>query len=720
MSRDLWGSGERLLSSPRARVAVLLGLLVGFVLFRWAQRLEPWNTDDLSLFQLSEDAAAGHHWIFGTSEQGASAGARLSHHAFRIGLLPVSIPIIEIFGAHALAYYLVPLVFSLIGFCALYWVMLTQFGPLVALVFGVIHVAWPFELAHSSVFLTDLPSAAAAVSSLCLLQRAGERTGPWRVVYAVLAGLAALECQLSRNNALVLLGPALLVFLWSRPTRLPTVWAGVVALVGVLGMQLLLVYRGLGWGYDWTSVREDFAAYTQFFPVYSWPEFLVRQFRYQVSAFGFGVTGVLAALLVLASLLGHVVLLRYERRPLLMAIAAFGLFTWLVFSFAILELVPGGVRAMSPVNFRFVQPFTYSSLVVWAWVWCGLRRRALPWLASGALPLLLVTFAYFASSTHLPLLYRNGGTRRLVRAIEQLGTKSNAPLLIAGTDLRVPKHFCCSALPHGVEWRELSASELAGVVASRSRALVLRDVPRDLRSARYLEPGARHTYQAELAQLEETLWHDYELEYLDTRYALFAAPRLGNTTNADVIRNAVNVPGSEPPGARLLDEVACSVSPGAASPDAVSPDAVSPNTAKAWRTIVPIHAGPGRALCEYTWLTDGLLVSAPDLTQARAEGLGFVARMNADYDAPLSLAVDVVEQSERGLRRQQVEILPGTSYVPVPVHTNTRSIFLVYRLRTRGASAERVVRVRPVEWRTHDFGVDGGGASEVSGVDAAP
>jgi hypothetical protein len=95
-----------------------------------------------------------------------------------------------------------------------------------------------------------------------------------------------------------------------------------------------------------------------------------------------------------------------------------------------------------------------------------------------------------------------------------------------------------------------------------------------------------------------------------------------------------------------------------------------------------------------------------------------VVRLNAEYDSPLALAVDVVEQTERGLGRRQVEILPGTSYVPIPLHADTRSVFLVYRLRTRGASAEQVVRVRPVQWRSHRFG--GEGSFEASTGDASP
>src|SRR6185436_11488220 len=110
------------------------------------------------------------------------------------------------------------------------------------------------------------------------------------------------------------------------------------------------------------------------------------------------------------------------------------------------------------------QPFAYSSRVVWAWVWCALRRRLavrgaarpprttarpeLPrWLASAALPLLLVSFSYTASALHLPALYRSGPTRKLVQAIGQQLERSDTGLIVAGAraSVQVPQMFCCAS-----------------------------------------------------------------------------------------------------------------------------------------------------------------------------------------------------------------------------------------------------------------------------------
>src|SRR6185312_13441947 len=116
---------------------------------------------------------------------------------------------------------------------------------------------------------------------------------------------------------------------------------------------------------------------------------------------GDGPTGRLAVGLLIFSLLGHALLLGFERRRLLLAIAAFGAFSWLVFSFSIYERVPGGVRAMAPPNYRYLQPFAYSSLMVCARLWCALRERAQRTatmrgavaLSGGALLLLLLGFS---------------------------------------------------------------------------------------------------------------------------------------------------------------------------------------------------------------------------------------------------------------------------------------------------------------------------------------
>ena len=279
----IWSDLERRLMSPRVQALLLTSLALGFVLFRWLQRLEPWNSDDLDLFQISADALAGKHWLLGAP---LDAEARIPHPAFRIGLLPVTVPVIGLLGANATAFYLVPLAFALLGFGALYRVLFTQFGPLAALLFALIHVAWPFELQHSSLLLTDLPSAACSLCCFLLLEAASRRSGVRQVGYALLAGLAGVESQLLRNNSLALLAPAFLVFVLHRPTRRPALWAGALLGLGALGQQLLLVQRGLGWGADWRATRADFADYAQYQPLHSWSAFLLRQFVYQWSSFG--------------------------------------------------------------------------------------------------------------------------------------------------------------------------------------------------------------------------------------------------------------------------------------------------------------------------------------------------------------------------------------------------------------------------------------------------
>jgi hypothetical protein len=705
-------------------VLLLAALTVAFVSFRWLQRLEPWNSDDMDLFQLSVDAASGRHWLFGFPAGVDPALERIPHPAFRIGLLPLTIPAIQALGPSATAYYLVPLLFSLLGFAVLYWLMLSQFGPLVALLFAVIHLAWPFELQHSSVLLTDLPSAALTLLSFCLLDVAARRAGRAQLLLSMLAGLAAVESHLLRNNAPLLLAPAYLLFLCFRATRKPALWASAVIVLGVLAQQAFLVYRGLGWGADWRATRADFADYAGFLPIYSWPAFLVRQFGYQLNTFGRGFTGLLAALLVAGSLVGHVALLRFERRVLLLALAAFGLFSWLLFSFSIYERVPGGVRAMVPVNYRFLQPFAYSSLMVWAWIWCELRqhlaaRRAaaprpgsaaatgLPLrLAGAALPLLLLTFSYLASAFHLPT-YRSGGTRRLVEAIREQQGHSDTALVIAGggISLQVPRMFCCAQGARQVEWRALEPGTLATLARSATSAttLVLRDIPRELGLARYLAPSARQSYRQELSRLEQRLWSDTELAYVDRKYALFALPRAGASQGLALARDAETTPSLAPPGAPLLDVAPCRT----------SADDVE-------RTLAPLHTGRGRTPCAYSWLSDGLVTARLAAAGAPLASAGLVLRLDADFEPPLSLSVDLVESSERGLRRERTVLSPGASYVPVALRAGIDALFVVYRVTTGGALDTSLVRVRPAQWRLQRSlaGSDDGTRAGAAGVAA--
>ena len=696
-----WRAAERVWSSRRAQVLWFAGLAVAFAAFRWAERLEPWNSDDMVLFRIAEAAANGQHWLFGASSVTAPP-AEFSHMAFRIGLLPVALPAIHAFGASATAYYIVPLLFALVGFGALYWALAKHLGPAVAWLFAFIHVIWPFELEHASIYLTDLPAAACGLVCLCLLDASVERGSRGRFVCTLLAGVAAFETYLLRNNGLVLLAPACLVFLWPRATRRQCLGAGAVAVLGVLALQAVLVARGFSWGYDWSSVRVALAGYAQFLPVYTWKAFPWRQFGYQVSTFGPGLFGYAAALLLGLSLVLHLALLKFERRPLLMAIAVFGLVTWVVFSFSVYEQVPSGVRAAAPTNYRYVQAFAYSSLVVWSWVFWALQRRfavrpdvggnftrwairvlpsvAVP-LIPAVVPLLLVTFSAAAHLIRLPDTYRQGETRRLVDALEaRLGQRREMSVIGFAASVSVPQLFCCSE--PAVQWQGLGANDLAERVRQGSQALVLRDIQRELGWARYLPPDSRRAHREQMSQLEDILWRDHELIYVDSKYALFAPTQVSAASSPSAAVNVVEVPASLAPGTSLLTEATCRVG---------AEDQLQ-------RALVASRTGE-RPWCEYTWLQDGRVIRAPSGQRTDGSRLGFVLRLRADYEAPLALSVELVEHNGHGVRRERFRLSPGTSYVPVAPGPGERMIHLVYRLNHGGAPDGEAVTIYPAEWR---------------------
>lgn len=670
---------EAALSPRPARRLVLVCLVLGFLALRWFQRLQPWDSDDMTLFEISARAAEGDHWLLGSATHAPDAATELSHQALRVGLLPISVPTILALGAGSTAYYLVPLAFALVGYLCIASVALEHLGVLMAVALALIHIVWPFELAHGSIFLADLPSAALALLSLCLLDagrcRAGERA---RLIFAVSAGLAALESYWLRSNVLVLLVPAYLVFLARRDAR----WLAIVAIAalvsGLLVEQALFVWRGLGWGYGWSRVHLALENYSEFLPIYSWSQFSIRPFLQPFTSFGRGVSGALAALVLLGSLLGHVLVLRFERRPLLLAIVVFGAFTWLVFSFSVYEWLDGGVRAMAPPSQRYIQPFTYSSLLVWGWLWCRLRERmqlegrsAWSGAAVVALPLALFCFSLEASARHLPALNRTSESRGLLATLGERAASARAPIDVAGVErgLRVPRMLlCCDDV---VRWLSLPVRELADAVPARRAPFVLRNIPRELSDARYLDPEQRRAYRSDLARVDDALWRDYALVHLDSTYALFE--RLPGSRDLGVTRRPL-APADAPVGTASLER-ACRVTPSEAGIQRVELDA------------------EGRGSCEYTSPEDGILL--PEAGSARSSD--YAVRVSVDYQPPLSMTAEIVQLDAQGMQRRSQRLLSGTSYLPVQIRPQTRAVYVVYRLKG-DARGDAGVTIEPARW----------------------
>ena len=679
--------------APGAPLLAFALIAVVFVLFRWVTRREPWNSDDMTLFQMVQGAAEGKHWLLGTNPEGVGPlgqAQHILHPAFRVGLLPVGVPAVWLLGPTAAAYYGVPLAFEVLGFCALFWLAWRCFGPTVALCMSIVHVAWPFELEHASVFLTDLPAAAVSLVCLCSLDASTRTSTRGRALCIVVAGMAAWETYLLRNNGLVLLSPALLVMLWNRATRRQTIWVIAIAAAGVLCQQLLLVWRGFGWGYDWLSVRRDFAEHAPFLPVYSWPAFLVRQLTYQLYTFGHGVAGWLAALLMLCSLGLHVLALRFERRPLPLALAIFGLSSWLVFTYSIYERVPGGVRATVPVNYRFIQPFAYSSLVAWAGAVSWLHRRIVgqgagwfrPSLARWALGATAAGIGLCSVSALIvrtPETYRASETRRLVDALDAaLARAPREPVTVIGLagSIRVPRTFCSAT--RRVDWREATVQDLAAAVSQREPVFVLRDVPRELSYARYLSPEEQRAYREQLAQLDADLWREADLAYIDATYALYAPPGAPGTSVATGAEPAQFVPASFVPG---KSETACLVEPDPGG--------------NAVRLVPPGSLRRG-TWCELEWPMDARVL--PEPAPGKMPDRGIVLRVRVEYELPVSVMLDVVERSEHGTERRSLRLSSGTSYVPLSAASRGRSVSLEYRVWQDGMGGAGA-RVYPVQAR---------------------
>jgi len=139
---------------------------------------------------------------------------------------------------------------------------------------------------------------------------------------------------------------------------------------------------------------------------------------------------------------------------------------------------------------------------------------------------------------------------------------------------------------------------------------------------------------------------------------------------------------------------------------AVRPDGITIRDGGGERRIALRGEPPPKATAPATGTT---VARAPTRNPACVPPTGFkgtVLRLNAEFESPLSVSVELVESGEHGVRRRESRIEAGTSYLPVPLQPGTQSLFVVYRVHTNGALGTETVQVRPTEWRRHRFSVD--------------
>jgi hypothetical protein len=509
-------------------------LIALFAVYRWEMRTEPFNSDDLTLYRQAVSATDGSHWLSRSSPTPPT-----NHHSLRLGMLVLAVPAIALLGPHATAYYVVPLVWALAGFLLLWWLMHREISPLLALPFALFHLALPFELRDSSVFLTDLPAAVLSLATLTLVVTASRRDGRRAWWIALAAGTTLVWAYLMRGNVPVLLAPALGILLLHRKTRLPALIAGGVFGVGVLAEQAFYLSRGIPWGHRWDVVSTALDRYSPNLPVYaSVEEFVSRQFVVVWRYFGRGPLAVGAMAVYVLGLLSHGVLLAERRKPLLQALAAAGLSTWLVFSFAIYERLDDGIRAMAPPNFRYHQLFFYTSILGLCWLahlGLGRARRSLRSgspvagrLGIAGLAVVLVaavawSFAASADSVRKRLDDSCGDLTAMLCAVDQLAatTSPDAPLAITidGPSARLLSLFRHGDTTPAIDWRILTVPELiaAAQVGEPQRVLM------DRRRVYSMKKFWRQDFDRRLASFEEALDSRYAPWFDDGRTALYLA-----------------------------------------------------------------------------------------------------------------------------------------------------------------------------------------------------
>ncbi|MBI3300643.1 MAG: hypothetical protein HYZ72_00975, partial [Deltaproteobacteria bacterium] len=392
--------------------------------------------------------------------------------------------------------------------------MHSEIHPGFAVAFAVVHIALPFEVIDSSLFLVDLPAAVAVLLCLSLvkvLSRPDNSNAFSVAARGTLAGLVGLEGYLLRENVPVLLLPAFVLFLRDKNTRGVAVWAGMILAAGIGLEQALYIVKGLGWGFRWAIVEKALENYSPFLPVYTLSAFPLREFTYLLRHFHGWPDGVFAVVFYATALVVHVVMLFQSQSSLLRALALTGLTTWAIFSFGIVERVGDSVRALAPPILRYFQLFFYTAIVSLCWGACWLYRAASDRLSTALSgePRVLRTsllraaiaaigFAVFGlafmslrvSTYYVPNRFHQpgGDLRATLRAIDRLAeTSFDKPLNIYGTSesLRVVSIFRGPWSSPPVVWHRRDIAELAELVKQRVPSVWFRDESRERLSLRY-------------------------------------------------------------------------------------------------------------------------------------------------------------------------------------------------------------------------------------------
>jgi hypothetical protein len=491
-------------------------LVCAFLIMRIVLLQEPWNSDDIRYFEMAEKLNTGEHVI-----QRATLPAQVFHADIRFGLLLPLALVIRSFGYHIVAYYLLPMLFSLAGFILIIKITGEVLPRTAVIAAAVLHLVSPFETRHSSVLVTDLSAAFLTLLFIYYIYKnpLDEFHLKQLLARSFVGSLLVFWPYLIRDNQPVLLLPALAVLLLYRPYRLTVAGSMVLFSLWVLLEQWFYTTKGAPIGFRWNMLVAGQHDYMQYYPKYTPSQYLIRSFRFIVVDIGW-----LGLLFFVGAIASHIHAFFVSKNVLVRACLAAGFFTYLIFTFYVYGSANGRLIVMTSQH-RFVQLFYYTSILAIGitLVYLAPKVRArFPNLrafrvAGGAL--FVVTLVYFghASYAHAGRLFSTKSDlwAALGALDAEIDREDPASITLTGTDhsLRVLRLFPKTRRGRNLACQIVSHDELLHGLTARHVEWSLMDQKREQRDLIYIFGEDRKHRERLLEEIERRAASDYRLVF---------------------------------------------------------------------------------------------------------------------------------------------------------------------------------------------------------------
>ncbi|MFH2010220.1 MAG: hypothetical protein ABI333_26715 [bacterium] len=508
-----------------------------FLLARILLLQAPWSSDDAGYLGSAKALAEGTHAL-----NKPPLPKTMNPHGLRLGLVLPAALVVWLGGVNYITYYLLPLLFSVLGFVVVLRIGSLFLPPALVVAAGVLHTVLLFEIQHSSALFTDLPAALSLFAYLAWVhlvamdEEAGRRK---LIVGGLIAGLLLFWGYLLRTNQFLLAAPGIVVFLFYRRHRTVVLIGLLFTAALFLGEQLFFLYKGGSFNYRWSQEQQNLAVWRPFFEKVSLTHYFTRVF-----AFIWRDLGLFALLFYVLAILSQVGLLLSERNALIRALMLSGLFTLALFSFYVFG-VDGDKLLVMNAQHRFFQLFYYASMIavplgsyrLLGWVWpriaaaANVERSARPIQLATALLIGLFVISFGFKAVTLPRMLLNpvNSYHQVFGALGRVKPQQGAgAITVVGSrdGLFAVALFSRPYIKRSIRWKLLERKELLARLQVGAARHVLVDHLKEASQIHYAhgkELKARwfNSYR----MIKGALQRNYKLVWRNTKFTLYRAQR---------------------------------------------------------------------------------------------------------------------------------------------------------------------------------------------------